>query len=65
MCFLFKRVIAILERMWTASGQGSDVLKKRERTRVRIDATMVQSLGYAFLPWEMNSPLFSFSMFAI
>ena len=58
MCFLFKKYVVILELVQTASGKHSDVLMRQTHFRACSDAKKGQSIGHAFLPWEMHSPLF-------
>ena len=65
MCLIFKKFAAVLELIQTASGQYSKVLRQREYSRVRSNASTGQSLGSAFLPWDMHSPFLNFSVFAI
>ena len=63
MRLLFKKDTAILELMQTVSRQYSDVLRRRERYRVRNDASTGQSVGSAFMHKEMCSLLFKFFYF--
>ena len=58
MCLLFKKDAVILELVQTDSGQCSELLRWWSRYRARSDTRTGQSLGSAFLHWEMHSTLF-------
>ena len=65
MFLLLTRATAFLELVQTTSEQYSDVIRTQAHSRVHSDASVGQSLGSAFLPWEMFSPFLFFSMPAI
>ena len=58
MCLLLMKATVVLEMVQTASRQCSDVSRQRAHSRVRSDANTGKSLGSAFMPLEMHSPLF-------
>ena len=54
MRLMFKKDTATLKVIEKASGQSSDVLSWHASSRIHSGASMEQSLGSEFLPWEIN-----------